>query len=130
MAKLLDIEQVLRTYMGSNGFTIGNIYLEEFPANSTRDSVYLIRRVGSGDLPRNLNIDVALVRIWARHTNPATAYANQKAVADLLQGLANVTMGTSRLLYAELQSGPEREDDVELDVPQWAASYLLRITVP
>lgn len=127
MAKVVDIEQLLKTYLVAQGFTTGNIYLQEFPVDAGSDGLYLLRRQGSGDLPKNHNVDVPIVRVWARHSNPQTAYLNQKAVGDLLHGLNPVSVGSTRFLYGQLVNGPDRDDDVERDIPQWVASYLIRV---
>lgn len=130
MAKFCDIEQLLKTYLVANGFTTGNIYLQEFPPNlSSNVGLYLIRRIGTGQSPLNLAIDTPIVRVWARDTDPHTSYLNQKAVGDLLHGLNPVTVGSSRFLFAELVSGIERIDDADADLPQHAANYQIRVAV-
>lgn len=130
MPKVSDIEQLLKTYLVSQGFTAGDIYLQEFPPNSAKDGVYVLKRVGSGDIPAHIAIDVPIVRVWARHTNPHTSYLNQKSVADLLQGLNPVDVGTHKFLFAQMVSGIDRDDDTIEDTPQHVASYEIRVVVP
>jgi hypothetical protein len=134
MGKFVEIEPIVKALLVANGFASANIFLQEFPVNGGTDGFYLIRRQGSGELPKNLNVDVPIVRIWARHSNKQTAMLNQKSVGDIIQGLnpTNVTVGavTYRLTYGALVNGPDRDDDVEKDIPQWVASYLIRVVVP
>jgi hypothetical protein len=130
MPKICDIEQLVKTYLVAQGFTSSDIFLQEFPINiSSNDGKYLIQRIGSGELPLNISVDVAIVRIWARHTNPHTSYMNQKSVADLLHGLNPVNVSTSRFLFAKLVSGIERIDDTDQDIPQHAANYEIRVSI-
>ena len=131
MAKICDIEALLKTYLVAQGFTTGNIYLQEFPVSlaSTATGLYLIRRVGTGQSPLNIDIDTPIVRVWARDPNAHTSYLNQKAVGDLLHGLNPVAVGSSRFLFAQLLSGIERIDDADADVPQHAANYMIRVAV-
>lgn len=130
MAKVSDIEQLLKTYLVGQGFTSGNIFLQEFPHSAQVDDVYMIRRVGSGDIPAHIAIDVPIVRVWARHTNPHTSYLNQKAVGDLLQGLNPIDVGTHKFLFAQMVAGIDRDDDTERDISQHVASYEIRVVVP
>ena len=130
MAKICDIESLLKTYLVAQGFTTGNIYLQEFPVNLTSNAgLYLIRRVGTGQSPLNISVDTPIVRVWARDPDPHTSYLNQKSVADLLHGLNPVSVSSSRFLFGQLISGIERIDDADSDVPQHAANYLIRVSV-
>ena len=130
MAKVSDIEQLLKTFLVTNGFTSGKIFLQEFPSNSVKDDVFVLRRVGSGDIPAHIAIDVPIVRVWARHTNAHTSYLNQKSVGDLLQGLNPVDVGASKFLFAQMVAGIDRDDDTVRDIPQHVASYEIRVVVP
>ena len=130
MAKVSDIEQLLKTFLVTNGFTSGKIFLQEFPSNSVKDDVFVLRRVGSGDIPAHIAIDVPIVRVWARHTNAHASYLNQKSVGDLLQGLNPVDVGTSKFLFAQMVAGIDRDDDTVRDIPQHVASYEIRVVVP
>lgn len=130
MAKVSDIEQLLKTYLVGQGFTGGNIFLQQIPHSAQVDDVYLLLRVGSGDIPAHIAIDVPIVRVWARHSNPHNSYLNQKAVADLLQGLNPIDVGTHKFLFAQMVSGIDRDDDAERDIPQHVASYEIRVVVP
>lgn len=130
MGKISDIEQLLKTFLVSNGFVAGNIFLQEFPPNSPDDDVYVIMRAGSGDIPIHIPIDVPIVRVWARHSNPHTSYLNQKSIADLLHGLNPVDVGTSKFLFAQMVAGIDRDDDTVKDIPQHVASYEIRVVVP
>lgn len=130
MAKICDIEQLLKTYLVSQGFTSGNIFLQEIPPSAQVDGVYLIKRVGSGGIPAHIAIDVPIVRVWSRHSNAHTSYLNQKSIADLLQGLNPVDVGTHKFLFAQMVSGIDRDDDTERDIPQHVASYEIRVVVP
>lgn len=130
MAKISDIEQLLKTFLVTNGFDAAKIFLQEFPPNSVKDDVYVLSRAGSGDIPIHVSIDVPIVRVWARHSNAHTSYLNQKSVADLLQGLNPVDVGTSKFLFAQMVAGIDRDDDTVRDVPQHVASYEIRVVVP
>lgn len=132
MAKVSDIEQLLKTHMVANGFTAGDIYLQQFPTNAPVDGKYCLLRVGSGDIPAHIAIDVPIVRVWARHTNPHTSYLNQKSVADLLQGAnpVDVGVGGEKFLFSQMVSGIDRDDDAERDIPMHVASYEIRVVVP
>lgn len=131
MAKVCDIEQLLKTHLVSIGgvFQSSKIFLQEFPINATGDDLFLIKRVGTGSSPLNIDVDTPIVRVWARDSDPHEAYLNQKAVGDILHGLNPVNVASSRFLFGQLIAGPERDDDLEVDLPQWAASYQIRVAV-
>ena len=130
MAKVADIEQLLKTYLVGQGFTSGNIYLQEIPPNAPKDGVYVLMRVGSGDIPIHIAIDVPIVRVWARHSNAHTSYLNQKSIGDLLQGLNPIDVGSHKFLFAQMVAGIDRDDDTVRDIPQHVASYEIRVVVP
>ena len=130
MAKISDIEPLLKTYLVGQGFDASKIFLQEFPPNSAKDGVYVLNRVGSGDIPIHVSIDVPIVRVWARHSNAHTSYLNQKSVADLLQGLNPIEVGASKFLFAQMISGIDRDDDTVRDIPQHVASYEIRVVAP
>jgi len=139
MGKVSDIEQVLKTYLLTKtgvlaALVTGNIFLQNFPVTVGNDDKFLIRRDGTGNSPKNISIDTPTVQIWARHSNPHTAFTNLKVIGDLLHGIDPIDVTVSavvhRILYGEMIAGPFRDDDLAKDIPQQMARFMIRVVVP
>ena len=125
MARIVEIEPLVKTFLESNGI-VDPIFLQGFGRDGANQAI-AVRRDGTGELPDNLPIDVPIVEIVARAAHPQTSFGMQKAIGDLIQGLDTTTVGSVQFLNGKLISGVDRVDIEDLRLFAHVASYQIRV---